>query len=70
MELAKLIQGYRGNIQIFFHIISQENKEKATVIKAHDSFCVSWSEEFIKEVKKVPGVKGAYLTIGNEIKVL
>jgi DNA polymerase-3 subunit alpha len=70
MELAKLIQGYRGNIQIFFHIVSQENKEKATVIKAHDSFCVSWSEEFIKEVKKVPGVKGAYLTIGNEIKVL
>ncbi|GIX41058.1 MAG: hypothetical protein KatS3mg129_0791 [Leptospiraceae bacterium] len=69
-ELAKLIQEYRGNIQVFFHIVSQENKEKATVIKAHESFCVSYNEEFFSEIKKVPGIEGAYITIGDTIKAL
>lgn len=68
--LAKLIQEYRGNIQIFFHIVSKENKEKATVIKAHETFSVSWNEEFFKEIKNVPGIEGAFITIGNEIRSL
>ncbi len=69
-KLYKLVQKHKGNIQLFFHIISRENKEKATVIKAHDSFSVSWDGVFIEELKKIPGISGAYMTIGNEIRSL
>lgn len=69
-NLAKIIQKSKGNIQIFFHIISLQNKEKSTVIRAHESFSISWNETLIEEIKKLPGIKGAYLSIGNEIRIL
>ncbi len=66
-NLENLIKKNKGNIQIFFHIVSKKNKEKVTVIKAHDSFSISWNEALIEEIKKLPGVEGTYLSIGKEI---
>lgn len=69
-SLAKLLQEHRGTIQVFFHIVSEQNKEKATVIKANESFSVSWNDELSNELKKIPGITGAYISIGNEIRVV
>ncbi|MFN3604751.1 MAG: DNA polymerase III subunit alpha [Leptonema sp. (in: bacteria)] len=69
-NLANIIKQNKGNVKIYFHIVSRENQERTTIIKAHESFSISWNEALIEEIKKFPGVEGAFLTIGSEVKIL
>ncbi len=69
-KLVGLFQKNKGDVSIFFHVVSKNQKEKATVIKAHDSFSISYNESFLNQIKEFPGIEEIYISIGNEIKVV
>ena len=66
--LVQILKTSHGPLMIYFHIES-ENGEP-TVIRAHESFCVDWTQDFADRLQSFQGVEAAYLSVGDQIRPL
>mgnify|MGYP001181469866 FL=1 len=72
-NLVTLFRCHQGPLAVYFHL-SSANGEGApvdsTVIRAHETFGVSWNQELQEKLSNIPQVRGAFLTVGEQSRTL
>lgn len=73
MTLARLrdiIANFKGDLQIYFHLIRSDQNDEKLVIRAHESFKVNYSEELTRSLGAMNQIQAVYLSIGDRINQL
>lgn len=67
-KMRQMMMTNRGPVTVFFHLVNKENPDDRTVIKAHQSFGINYSREFIQDLQMLDEVQDIFLTVGNQMR--
>lgn len=68
-QLQTILRGHRGTISVYFHLGDRE-REESTVIRAHDSFAVQYTQELRDRLAAMRQIEAIYFSTGGRITEL
>lgn len=70
-KLQTVLSGYQGALAVFFHLVDDKGgKQNKTVIRAHQSFSVTYTKDIIDRLAQMEEVSNVFYNVGNQIRSL
>jgi DNA polymerase-3 subunit alpha len=67
-QIQTILKCHKGNLNVYFHLPSQQTPGAQTVIRAHNSYSVAMNRAMIDQLKQLACVRSVYVSIGNQVR--